>query len=241
MSRFESAPFVEDLDCISPLSLSAPEDDQAMSPKSFTNAAAVERRSFSHIPATADYRQQKIPRASCTCLKQLSDQLSHATALSRQLIGLDTALSRTDEALRLAEDMTGCAVCRLDGGKVLLPTMALLTKTFGLARTSYHGHDDSAYDRVGRPQQGHVVSPAVYFGEWELSDDEDMRMVRRVLMSRTVGRASAVVGGLQLRTEELVVAMDCQFLDSGAVQRGIQRLAGALSELAMCVESSEGT
>lgn len=82
-----------------------------------------------------------------------------------------------------------------------------------------------------------MVPPAVYFGEWELSadDEEGMRMVRQVLMDRTVGRASAVVGALRRRAEEAVVAMECQFLDSGALQRGTQRLVAALSELAMCV------
>lgn len=190
------------------------------------------------MPTPTAHRQEQIPQTSCACLKKLSDQLSHATALGRQLIGLDTALSRTDEALRLAEDITACGPCRLDGGKVLLPTRALLSKTFDLARVSYHSHDGSPYDSAGRPQQGHVLSPAVYFGEWELSDDEDMRMVRRVLMSQTVGRASAVVGTLQLRTEEFVVAMECRFLDPGALQSGIERLVGALSELAMCARSS---
>lgn len=37
------------------------------------------------------------------------------------------------------------------------------------------------------------------FGEWELSDDEDMRMVREVLMGQTVDQASSVAG----------VAMEC--------------------------------
>lgn len=198
-------------------------------------ATAVERRDFHPIPVSMSYHHQQPRPASCACLKELSNQLSHTTALSRQLIGLDTALSRTDEALRLAEDISACASCRLDGDKVLLPTMALLSKAFGLAKVSYYSH---SHDSSTRPQQEQVVPPTVYFGEWELSDDEDMRMVRRVLMSRTVSRASSVVGALQLRTEEFVVAMECRFMDSGPLQRGIQRLVGALSELAMCVKGS---
>lgn len=235
-SIFDSHPLVEDLSGISPLSLSAPAEDHAgMSARHPSAAAGVDKRNFHSIPVSMGYHQQQSLPASCACLKELSSQLSHTTALSRQLIGLDTALSRTDEALRLAEDISACASCRLDGGKVLLPTMALLSKAFGLARVSYYSH---SHDSSTRPQQEQVLSPAVYFGEWELSDDEDMRMVRKVLMSRTVSRASSVVGALQLRTEEFAVAMECRFMDSGPLQRGIQRLVGALSELAMCVKGS---
>lgn len=240
MPAFEGAPFVEGLDGISPLSLSPAKEEHVVSPRSSYpfDRGMAHRTSFAQVSLPSTHHQQQIPKRSCTCLKELSNQLSQATALGRQLIGLDTALSRTDEALRLAEDITSCALCRLDGGKVLLPTMALLSKTFGLARASYHDHDGHPQKDITPMQQGHVPSPAVYFGEWELSDNEDLRIVRRMLMSRTVARASTIVGALQLRTEEAVVSMECQFLDSGALQRGIQKLIGALSELAACEKGS---
>lgn len=235
----DAVSFAEGLGCMSPLSLSAPDRDPDLSPlcSSVSVIPSVEGTDFPLIPTSipASTLQQRRPPSACTCLNELAGRLRHMTALSRQLIGLDTALSRTEEALVFAEDIAACQFCRLDGGKVLLPTIALLSKTFNLAKVSYYSHDATA-----RPQQRSVFSPAVYFGEWELSDEEDMRMVTRVLVHRTASRASAVVGALRLRTEQFVVAMECQFMDSAPLRRGIQRLVGALGEFAACIRGFEG-